>query len=70
MRFLFACLIGICACPSSGFSQVGGISVSGSIPRQSIPIPPIGNEFGDRHYHGPSPAPGYGYGGYSGYGPS
>ena len=64
MRFWLACVLGICAWPSLGFSQSAGISVSGSIPHHAIPIPPIGNEFGDRHHcHGPRPAPGYGYGG-------
>ena len=70
MRYWFACLLSLCVWPATGYSQSVGISVSNTIPRQPLPIPPVGNAIGGRHCYGPRPAIGYGvYGGY-GYDPT
>lgn len=66
MRTWFACLLCISSWPALGYSQSVGISVSNTIPRHPLPIPPVGSVIGGRACYGPRPAIGYGV--YSGYG--
>ena len=63
MRFWLACVLGLVAWPAVGHSQNYRVPVADFIPHQQLPMP-----FGGSNY-GPSPAPGYGNGGYgNGYG--
>ena len=73
MRFWMAFAFGVFLCPSLGFSQLPPSRTDTFIPqmRTDVFIPQMsfssyGGNYGGRYCHGPAPAPGYGYGGYSG----
>ncbi len=73
MRFWMAFAVCVFLCPSRGFSQLPLSQTDTFIPqmRTDVFIPQMtfssyGGNYGGRHCHGPAPAPGYGYGGYSG----
>ena len=64
MRFWMACAFGVYIWPSWGFSQIPEFRTDTFIPQMSFSS--YGGNYGGRHCHGPAPALGYGYGGYSG----
>lgn len=69
MRYWLASIFCLSLFPQAASAQHRRDFNASTIPRHEIPIPPVGDPFGDRrHCHGPSPAWGGGgyYGGYYG----